>query len=53
MLKDMLDKSITHPSSSPWASTVVLVKKKDGSLCFCVDFRKFNSLTRKDAYAKD
>ena len=51
VLQDMLDKNIIQPSSSPWASPVVLVKKKDGSLRFCVDFRKLNSLTRKDAYA--
>ena len=46
----MLDKNIIRPSSSPWASPVGLVKK-DGLLCFFVDFRKLNSLTRKDAYA--
>ena len=37
-------------SSSPWASPIVLVRKNDGSTRFCVDFRKVNSLTRKDAY---
>ena len=35
---------------SPWASTVVLVQKKDGSLRLCIDLRKLNNQTIKDAY---
>ena len=50
LLQDMLQKDIVERSSSPWASTIVLVKKKDGSTRFCVDYRKLNSVTRKDAY---
>ncbi len=45
-LDDMMDKEIIERSNSPWASPIVLVKKKDGSTRFCVDFRKLNSATK-------
>ena len=38
-------------SNSPWASAVVLVRKKDGALRFCIDLRKLNERTIKDAYS--
>ena len=50
LLNDMLQKDIISPSKSPWASPIVLVKKKDGSSRFCVDYRQINAITRKDAY---
>ena len=50
LLNDMLEKKIIKPSNSPWASPIVLVKKKDGTSRFCVDYRQLNTITRKDAY---
>ena len=46
----MLQKGIIRESVSPWGLPVVLVKKKNGSFRFCVDFRKVNAVTRKDIH---
>ena len=46
----MLKEDIIEPANGPWASPVVLVTKKDVSVRFCINFRKVNSVTRKDAY---
>ena len=50
LLKDMLERDVIQPSSGPWAAPIVLVQKKDGTTRFCVDYRKLNNVTRKDAY---
>lgn len=49
-LEDLLDTGVMRESCSPYASPVVLVWKKDGRLRVCVDFRKLNAKTIKDAY---
>ena len=48
-LQEMLAVGAIRKSTSPWASPVVLVCKKDGSLQFCIDLRKLNNQTIKDA----
>ena len=50
-LQEMLDIGAIRPSDSPWCSAVVLVKKKSGELRFCIDLRKLNARTVKDAYS--
>lgn len=50
LLKGMLEGGIVRESSSPWAAPIVLVQKKTGAWRFCVDYRKLNSVTKKDAF---
>ena len=49
-LWDMLEAGAIHPSQSPWCNAVVLVRKKDSTLHFCVDFRCLNAWMKKDSY---
>ena len=49
-LKEMLDAGAIRESESPYSSNVVLIRKKDGSLRLCIDFRKLNSRTIRDSY---
>ena len=50
-LKEMLEIRAIRKSNSHWASAVVLVRKKDGSLRFCIDLCKLNAHTIKDVYS--
>ena len=49
-LKDLLDKGFIKPSISPWGAPVLFVKKKDGSLRMCIDYRQLNKVTIKNKY---
>lgn len=49
-IEENLDKGFIEPSQAPFAAPILFVKKPDGSLRFCIDYRKLNLLTRKDQY---
>ncbi|KAJ8639842.1 hypothetical protein MRB53_016536 [Persea americana] len=49
-LQELLDKSFIRPSISPWGAPVLFVKKKDGSMRMCIDYRKLNQATIKNKY---
>lgn len=49
-LKKLLDAGIVEPSNSEWASPPVLVRKRDGNVRWCIDYRRLNSVCRKDVF---
>ena len=49
-LSELLLDGKVQASESPWASPVLLIKKKDGSWCFCIDYRRLNDTSIKDSY---
>ena len=49
-LEELLEKGLIHPSVSPWGALVIFVKKKDGSLRICIDYRQLNKVTIKNRY---
>ena len=49
-LQELIEKGFVRPSSSPWGAPVLFVKKKDGSMRMCIDYRGLNNLTTKNKY---
>ena len=49
-MEELLRKGFIRPSTSPWGAPVLFVKKKDGSLRLCVDYRRLNHVTIKNKY---
>ncbi|KAH8876832.1 Retrovirus-related Pol polyprotein from transposon opus [Schistosoma japonicum] len=50
MIMEMLKQKVIKPSTSPWASPIVIVKKKDNSLRLWVDYRRLNAITKRDSF---
>ena len=46
-LQELLDKGFVRPSVSPWGAPILFVKKKDGTLRMCIDYRQINNVTVK------
>ena len=50
MIQELNDNDIIEDSESEYASPVILIRKKDGNFCMCVDFRKLNSITDRQHF---
>ena len=49
-LTKLLDTGIIVPSTSEWASPTVLIQKSDGTICYCLDYRKLNDCSVNDSF---
>ena len=49
-LRNMLEAGVIEPSKSPWSSPIHIVRKKEGSICTCVDYQRLNAVTSSDPY---
>ena len=49
-LKEIIDNNYIRPSVSPWGAPAIFVKKKDGTLRLCIDYRQLNTMTIKNRY---
>ena len=49
-LEEMIDRGFIRPSVSPWGAPVLFVKKKDGIMRVCIDYRELNKVTIKNRY---
>ncbi|KAE9346821.1 hypothetical protein PF008_g8105 [Phytophthora fragariae] len=49
-VEEYLDLGLIRPSNSPWASPVLMIRKPDGGIRFCIDYRRLNAVTVKDCY---